>query len=344
MHHKHKEHCCECPEICSLHDVKKLDELIYGLSIKLGDLSEKKLQSLFYGYYRNIDVDRQINKISMLRKVLLRHKLHFYASKESCICSESLQKVVEKVIKEIGKYVCPVTRRDLEIDDSMLEAYLMSKPPCVSYDTWNKYSKIMCGDIHFNVVVEKEVWDKFACGLYGEIGFSIEAEKDSCDINFEISKEVWDKFSSSFCGEIGFKLEAQKQMCDITFDISKEIIPCNLLYTLSLYKEMCDLKYRVNRTDEECKLDYEILAERYGNINLNFKDYHTLVKECNMSLNTIDQCYRANLELVVLNNRAYLKTSTNTYPIDAITPSNLDRLIGLGFKITIDNIISNEYK
>lgn len=281
--------CCECPEICSSFDVKKLDELLYGLNLKLAELSDKKLKNLFYGYYSTFNLDKDINKLSILRKAIIRHKLGFYSSEGSCICNDNLQRIVEKVVKEIGKVTCPIQRRDVLIDESKLEEYLLSKPACVSYDTWNKFARGLCGDI-------------------------------------------------------GFTLTAEKEVCDLTFDISREVIPCNLLYTLSIYKEMCDLDYKVNRTDDECKIDFDILAERYCNLNLTFKDYHTLVKDCNMSLNTIDQCYKANLELIVLNRKAYLKTNTNTYPIEAITPSNLDRLVGLGFSVTIDDIISNEYQ
>lgn len=281
--------CCTCPEICSLHDVKKLDELIYSLNVNLVSLSDKKVESLFYDYYDPNKIDFEINKLNALRKTLQRHKLGFYISDGSCVCSDNLQRIVEKAIKEVGKNSCPSVRRDVEIDESGLEAYLMTKPACVSYDTWNKFARGLCGDI-------------------------------------------------------GFTLTADKEVCDLTFDISREVIPCNLLYTLSIYKEMCDLDYKVNRTDEECKIDFDILAERYCNLNLKFKDFHTLVKDCNMSFNTIDQCYKANLELIVLNRKAYLKTNTNTYPVEAITPSNLDRLVGLGFSITIDDIISNEYQ
>lgn len=284
-----KKDCCTCPDVCSIHDVKKLDELLYGLNVRLSELSYKKVQNLFYGYYKGFDLDTEINKITVLRKAILRHKLGYYISEGSCICSDNLQRIIEKVIKEIGKASCPSVRKDVQIDDSGLEAYLMTKPACVSYDTWNK----------------------FARGL---------------------------------CGEIGFTLTAEKEICDITFDISTEVIPCNLLYTLSIYKEMCDLGYKVNRTDDECKIDFDILAERHCNLNLSFKDFKTLVKDCNMSLNTIDQCYKSNLQLIVLNRKAYLKTSTNTYPVEAISPSNLDRLVGLGFSVTIDDIISNEYQ
>lgn len=283
------KNCCSCKGICSLHNVKELDELVYNININLAELAEKKLKNLYYGYYNTLHIDDKVNKLSALRDSILRNKLSYYLSDGSCICNENLQKIVEKAILEIGKRSCPQDRVDVLIDESGLYSYLITKPACVSYDTWNK----------------------FARGL---------------------------------CGEIGFKLTAEKEICDLTFDISREIIPCNLLYTLSIYKEMCDLNYKVNRTDDECKIDFDILAERHCNLNLSFKDYKTLVKDCNMSLNTIDQCYKANLELIVLNRKAYLKTNTNTYPVEAIIPSNLDRLVGLGFSVTIDDIISNEYQ
>ena len=106
---------------------------------------------------------------------------------------------------------------------------------------------------------------------------------------------------------------------------------------------MCDLNYKVDRSIEECKIDYKLLAERHCELNLTMKDYLKLVKECNLSFNTVDQCYRAGLQILIQQNRAYLKTQLNVYPLDSITPSNLDRLIGMGFNVTISDIITQEY-
>ncbi len=283
--------CCTFPQVCTVQDVHKIDELIYLLKNKVTKTSNDILGNLYYGYGGEINkLQQYLNKLTTLKEVLEYQKKGLIVSGKHCSTPELFQMVIEKTIKEVGKEPCYIDKRkDVVVDDSGLDKYMLSKPYCISYDKWDEFARKICGDIGFTVTVEKEI-------------------------------------------------------CDITFEISRQTIPCNLLYHFKVQKEMCDLNMTVNRTVDECKIDYKLLAEKYCNFNLSLKEYIELVKEYNLGFNTIDEVYKNKLELAILNRRAVLKSQLNTYDISKISPSDLTKLIGLGFKVTAKrNTITQEY-
>ena len=169
-----QQSCCVNEKICSVHSVKSIDDILYRIKGRMQELSNMKLRNLYYGYGCGECIDQDIKKLSTLKKPLDRIKSSFVMAGTSCLDDEAIQRIVEKTQKIVGKKPCPSKRKDVTIDDSQLNKYLMSSPACQSYDSWNQFANIMCDKLGVIVTAVKDE----------------EADMKKCDIVFEISREV----------------------------------------------------------------------------------------------------------------------------------------------------------
>ena len=160
--------CCSDVKVCLGYDNQFIDELVYKLKDKLQQLSYKKIKALKYNYFCEEDIDEQVNEINIFIRSLNRIKTSFLHIERYCLPEDRIQAIIEKSIKIAGKTPCPKNRLDINIDDTQLNKYLLSAPRCVSYDTWNKFSRNLCG----------------------KLGFTLKVEKEMCDISFEITRNI----------------------------------------------------------------------------------------------------------------------------------------------------------
>jgi hypothetical protein len=270
---------CE-KNLCLNYSVKDLDNIIYLSKKEINELSKNILNNLYYGYCKNISESKsKISKLRFYTDVLQTYKKNIIFGGVPCSNINTFNSIIEKVKIEVGSSKCNENKSDIIIDEKNLEKYLLSSPQCVSYDSWNKFSR----------------------GL---------------------------------CGEIGFKITVEKEICDITFEIVKKIIPCDLLFNIKVYKEACDLNYKIKRSKEDCKIDYKLLSEKYNCFNISLNDYFYLVKDKNISFSLIDEVYKSELELEIINNRACLVSKRNVYDIEKIAPTSLTKLTSLGYKVS----------
>lgn len=283
--------CCNNRKVCSIHDYRKLDELVYRIKDRITELSFQKVQSLFYpGYYCAVDIDNETNKLNILKDSLSRVKLSFLHIRKSCLDDKTIQLIVEKTVRIIGKGVCPEKRVDFIIDDSGLNAYMVAHPACITYDSWNK-------------------------------------------------------FANFICGAIGVTITAEVEKCDFVFEVSRKIIPCNVLFALSVHREMCDLKFKVNRTKDECAIDYTLLIEQVPECNLNFKTYLSYVHKHNLSFPIIKEIYSSGLTLATIEDDVTICTPINNYSLKEITPTSLQELLDLGFVVELTKFdIKQDYR
>ncbi len=215
MSHTHHT-CCNDKEICSIHSYRSLDELTYKIKQKLIELSSMKIRNLFYGYHPAVHIDDDVNMLVILKDSLDRIKTNFLHIQKSCLDDETIQKIVEKANKIVGRSACPKKRIDVKIGDESINKYLMSGPRCVSYDTWNEFSRYICG----------------------KVGFQITAEKEICDITFEISRNI-------ISCNLLYALSVHKEMCDLNYKVSRTKDECKIDYKLLLEKNpKCDLEFK----------------------------------------------------------------------------------------------------
>ncbi len=227
--------CCENKPTCSIHDYKKLDDLVYRLKEHLSDLAAKKVGNSLYGYHCAEDLDHCIMEAAILKKSLERIKLSILRG-DSCLDDETIQKIVEKVIKIVGKDCCPIDyRQDISIDTTGINAYLLKGPRCVTYDSYNKFASFICG----------------------KLGLSITAERDQCDISFEVTRRI-------ISCNLLYALKVRKEMCALNYKVKADKNQCKIDYKLLLEKTGCDLEFKtylsfVNKHN----LSYPIIEEVY---------------------------------------------------------------------------------
>lgn len=228
--------CCNDIKICLKYDYQFIDELSFKVKEKLQNLSSKKLAHLFYGYNCEEDIDYKINQAGILLKSLIRIKVSFLHIQTYCLPDDRVQAIIEKAIKFAGKTPCPKNRRDLNIDSSQINSYLLQGPKCVTYDTWNKFSSFLCG----------------------KLGFKLKVEKEICDISFDITRNIVS------CNLL-YSLLVKKELCDLGYSINKTDLDCKIEYKLILEKyPKCDLEFKTYLSFvRNHNLSYPIFKEVY---------------------------------------------------------------------------------
>lgn len=228
--------CCENKPICSIHDYKKLDDLVYKLKEYLSALATKKVGNYRFKYYCGENLDFKITEANTLKKSLERIKLSILRG-ATCLSDETIQKIVEKVIKIVGKESCPTDyREDISIDTSNINAYLLKGPRCVTYDSYNKFSSYLCG----------------------KIGVTLTAERDQCDLAFSVTRKI-------ISCNLLYQLSVRREMCALGYKVKRSGgNECKLDYKLLLEKTGCDLEYKtyvsfVNKHN----LTYPLIEEVY---------------------------------------------------------------------------------
>jgi hypothetical protein len=208
--------CCNEKKVESIHTYRSIDELTYKIKSRLSYLANLKIRNLFYGYHPEHYVDDEINKLSVLKGSLDRVKKSFLHIQKSCLDDETIQKIVEKANKIVGKESCPKKRADIKIGEEDLNSYLSKGPRCVSYDTWNEFSRFICG----------------------RIGFTLTAEREICDIAFEISRNI-------ISCNLLYSLSVYKEMCDLKYKVNRTKEECKIDYKLLMEKNpTCDLEFK----------------------------------------------------------------------------------------------------
>lgn len=232
-----KSTCCNDKKICSVHSYRSIDELTYRIKQRLNFLSREKLNNLFYGYKCAADIDTEIKKLSTYKEVLDRTKISFLHIGKSCNDDETIQRVVERVNKVIGKTSCPKKRADIKIDDSGLDRYMLTSPRCISYSEWNEFSRKICG----------------------KIGFTLTAERDICNITFELA-------AKSISCDLLYALKVRRDLCDLGYRVTRaDEKNCKIDYKLLLESVPCDIEYKAYVSYvRDHNLSYPIIKDIYA--------------------------------------------------------------------------------
>lgn len=231
------ECCNNCDSICNVITLQKLDELIYKSNLKITHLSEEILKSLYYGYYCDEDIRHNLSELLLYTESLNRLKRLIYNNlNSSCLCDSDIQRIIERTNNIVGYTPCDIERLDVNIDKSNYESYLMSSPTCVSYESWNKYSRLFCG----------------------ELGFDISITDDRvCDITFMVSRDI-------VSCDLLYTLKVYEELCNLGYTINRTEQECKIDYNLLIEKYECDLSFRSYlKLIQKYNMSYSVIENIY---------------------------------------------------------------------------------
>ena len=229
-----KFNCCTaCNETCYSFDKQFLSNLSLRLNKELVITSQRKVDSICYGFDCPKDIDTKINKLTVLKNTLDRYKSTVYCNRVTCLCNEDFQDIVEAIITEVGSDKCE--NYECKVDDSNLELWTLSNPACVSYDSYERYAKEFCGNI----------------------GLEISIVKEQCEVALAISREI-------ITNDILVAVTAYKEACELNYELTRTDEQCNIEWKLLIEENNCDIEYKVYRELINCNVNFDIIKAVYS--------------------------------------------------------------------------------
>lgn len=233
--------CCLCynPE---------LDKLIYESKNKLEELSGNMVKSLYYGYTCDKKAEEQIKILDNYIRVLEDENRKVVLGGKECLDCNNLQKLAEKVRKLT--YVCDIDlRKDLTVDRSGVDAWLMEFPHCASYEKWERLAYRVCSAFSLEVFVEK---------IDCDVDLEVFSSEELCNLAFDISRE-------QIPCDIMVALSVYSQACDLDFKINRTEEECKIDFKLLHNEVDCDLDFKAYQRLIDCNLSFDIIKTVYEN-------------------------------------------------------------------------------
>jgi hypothetical protein len=145
--------------VCGLYTIADLDEISLKIKNEIYRTSKSHIYYLSNRYSNDLGFEskkyNKNNRLATYYDIIKRVKEQSLAGGEICLDRESLQLLVEKVIRIIGKN-CRIDLLDYKIDNSMEDIWVMKYPFCRSYEEWEKWSKFVCGELKIEISSETE--------------------------------------------------------------------------------------------------------------------------------------------------------------------------------------------
>lgn len=225
-----------------------MDELIYQSKEKLEQLSDNRIKVLYYGYSCDKKAEDKIKILDNYIRVMEDENRKILLGGKACLDCDKLQRLAEKV-----RYIttsCDLeARRDLVIDKSKLDAWLVKYPFCASYEKWEKFAYRVCGLLNLEVRAER---------IDCEVDFEIFSTEQVCNLVFDITRE-------QIPCDIMIAISVYRQACDLDFKISRTEKECRLDFKLLHSEVECDLDFKTYRKLIECNLSYDVIRTVYEN-------------------------------------------------------------------------------
>lgn len=259
---------CGCPTIkeddCLSISISDLDEIVYSINNRLCNLAQTIKNSLLYNYKCKGDEQEEFTKLTCYRDSLQRYLDKGVRGAKQCLSSDKIQCIIEKVKDIVPKSPRGVPRKDLTIDDSLENLWIKSHPQCVTYNKWNKYSKILCDNLGVDLKIELQ-----SCN------FALEVTKKIIPCEVLLSAEVFTRATNELNMEVSrtsakeckidWELLLEKTpSCDLTLDAYKELVQEGNV-SFDIIKEVygCDLELEIDKLQEPCEVVLKTKLGRY---------------------------------------------------------------------------------
>lgn len=215
-----------CFESCLNIDLDRLDSVMYGAKVKLSDLNNEILKSLYYGYDCDRNAAYKFERLETYLSVMQDYWEKLYYGACPCLKTCDIQYIIEKALDIIGIDCTGLSRQDYVVDNSNELSWIAQNPYCVAKADWEKLSRKVCDIIDLKIDIEQDT--DLAC----EITFDIVKNQITCDVLAAID------FYVEAC-EIGLKVDRTEEQCEFDYQLLLEKHPeCNM--ELSLYKDLVE--------------------------------------------------------------------------------------------------------
>ena len=177
-------------------------------------------------------------------KVLLEEELYNISKGfKRCLKPEQIECLKNNILSITGRLCRVTTYRDITVDDSKKNQWLVKHPYCAVYEDWEKWSHYICGKLNIKFEVERKSCD-FVLELVREIIpcdilVYVQAYKKACDIGIKLDLNK-DRCKSEF------KILVEEHKCDFSFNTYVELKKCNVTFDMIKKVYDCDLKLNIN--------------------------------------------------------------------------------------------------
>lgn len=237
----------DCCDICYNFSYSDIDKIRSSVKEYMAQLTNKKVNSLYYGYGCDTDLDTQVNKSVILLDSLNRISRSMYFG-QSCLCNEDIQSIYEKALDYSNTYCSHTSNIEVTISEEGLEDWTLRNPTCVAYETYEKFAVEYCGNIGIKVTASQEACD-IALAIKRDIIncdilLSATAYKEACDLNLSVSR------TDEEC-KIDWKILIERGI-NIEYNKYKNLVGCNTSFDIiyTIYKNNCELNVVDDNTVE----------------------------------------------------------------------------------------------
>lgn len=212
--------------------------LVYSIKEKVNNLSKEIVKSRVWDIEcRDIETIYKDNHALLeYLRVIDEEENNRLKGFKSCLNSKETDKIKAKIFKIVG-VECSKNERDVIVDDSQRNSWIISHPRCVSYEEWEEWSYHLCDmlDIEFSIKTQAcdlaldIVTKKFSCDLI----LMINAYKKACNLGIELDVErercllELNVLAESGC-DLDLKTYVNLKKCGVSFDLVKTVYECNL--------------------------------------------------------------------------------------------------------------------
>jgi len=340
-----KDKCCICYN-------PKLDALIYQSKVTLEKLSNEIVKAKLYGYSCDKLAEPKMDLLQNYLRILEDDNRKVTLGGIACLSCNDEQSLAEKIRKLTTGCSINIAsdgrifgnRKDLVINSSAEESWIIKNPYCASREKWEKISYAVCQSLTLDI--QSENLTDF---INNSPAFDIDDYQlaiTNCDSD---KIKEYNELAKKYAGcDLDFEILTVEQACNLSLELVKNIIPCDIIFAISAFHEVCDLDLTISRTEEECKFDFNILVSEIE-CDLDLKSYKKLI-ECNLSFDIIKTVYENGCTFEINNEAAPeidLVTPLNKYPLSTFKFSgepNIDLLNKLNVDTSKSIYVSDPQK
>lgn len=238
--------CGECPNCFNL-TRGRIRDVLYAIDEKIAQHSKYLICKLRWGYGCKADINEaDYEKLLSYKYSILRFYQSLREGYEPCLCPEEIQSIIEKSLDLVDISCCTSpNRKDILIDKSKFDLWVLENPGCVAYDNWERGLINACPKVGITVKSVKK-----SCDILS----TVKLVDDKCKFLYTVS--VYSVADSC----IKVKTKVDRKECKLKYDALVKEYNCSLSFSSYLKLIECNMTAEVIGSFLSCGLgvDYNV--------------------------------------------------------------------------------------